>query len=303
MTISINLKHMQGLLRNVKKKDSIAMFIDANKPNKFFITIRPEGSRKNTRFETNSIVCQQETDYQVIDLPQGGYKYPMVIEATDFQKIKRLTTLSKIIDVSIQKDNYLSFKCDAGVVYDSELGFGELLEDPDIDDEDGEQTISADVCKKCTADLSECECVCENCNEWLVDCICVCNDCGEWMTECVCQCQDCEEWLLECKCKKDYDQLESGSVKGLFTSQYNSSILTRLVKLPGLCTQMQFYAPTLPGYPLKIEVNAGQGGFTLGTIQIFIKDVAQLAYEDTKKNGYEEPPTTLKKTKSKRPLH
>ena len=47
---------------------------------------------------------------------------------------------------------------------------------------------------------------------------------------------------------------------------------------------MNFYAPTIPAYPLRIECNAGQGGFTLGTIQVFIKDVKQITYEASMMN-------------------
>ena len=73
----------------------------------------------------------------------------MVIEAADFQKIKRLTTIGKMINVVIQKDNYLSFKCDAGVIYDSNLGFGELQsasnERCTCDEEDPEKIVTVYV--------------------------------------------------------------------------------------------------------------------------------------------------------------
>jgi hypothetical protein len=287
ITISVNLKHMQGLLRNVKKKDSIAMYIDPTKLGKFFIMIRPEGARKNVRFETNSIVYQEEKDFKLEDLPDGGYKYPMVIEATDFQKIKRLTTIGKVIGVVIQNNNYLSFKCDAGVVFDSELGFGELLEDP-FDEEDQQQSsVKVQKCSKCSCGKSpkNCWCECDVCGEYLCDCECTCKKCKEYLCDCVCVYdRDKVEDHTEDKPDGGYDSLDDGEIPGLFEAQYYSSILTKLVKLPGLCTQMQFYAPTIPRYPLRIEVNAGQGGFTLGTIQVFIKDVEQIEYEQSLEN-------------------
>lgn len=281
--ISVNLKHMQNLLRNVKKKDSLALFIDPKEGEKFFITIRPEGARKNTRFETNSVVYQHENNYKMDDLPDGGYGFPMVIEAADFQKIKRLTAIGKIISVTIQKDNYLSFKCDAGVVYDSELGFGELK----TEDDEEEKPV-----KKSTK-------LCSTCKETPENCYCECETCGEYLCDCYCECETCGEYLCDCKCEKNgYDEIDDGEIPGLFEAQYYSHILTKLVKLPGLCTQMQFYAPTVPCFPLRIEVNAGQGGFTLGTIQVFIKDVQQIAYEESIKNE-EETIVATKTSKSK----
>jgi hypothetical protein len=262
LVISVNLKHMQGLLRNVKKKDSIAMFIDKKYPEKFFITIRPEGNRRNTRFETNSIVYQEEKDYKPQESLEGCYGFPMVIEAADFQKIKRLTTIGKMINVVIQKDNYLSFKCDAGIIYDSNLGFGEL------------QNLNNERCT-CDEDPEYCECVCDN------------DDCGEYLCDCYCECDKCNEYLCDCTCESD---------KKVFSAQYYSHILTTLVKLPGLYTQMQFYAPNIQRFPLKIEVNAGQGGYTFGTIRVFIKDVEQISQEESMKNEEE----IIKPVKSKK---
>lgn len=297
ITISVNLKHMQTLLKNVKKKDSVAMFINSDSPDKFFITIRPEGARKNTRFETNSIIYQEETKYEMQPLPEGGYGHPMVIEGSDFQKIKRLTSVGKIINVSIQDDNYLSFRCDAGVIFDSELGFGELrtseqsYQNPSRPPPDSITTCSCGKVPK------KCFCTCERCGEYLCDCSCVCDrqgqGCGEWLAECVCKCPDCEQHITECNCQPT----NSEDVQGLFSAQYYSRILAKLVKLPGLCTQMQFYAPTIPGFPLKIEVNASQGGFTFGTIQVFIKDVSRIAYEESIKG--EEDRIIVKSTKGK----
>lgn len=277
LCISVNLKHMQGLLRNVKKKDSIAMYIDVNVPNKFFITIRPEGARENVRFETNSIAYQEEKDYEMIDLPDGKYKYPMVIGATDFQKLKRLTTIGKIINVKIQRNNYLLFKCDAGTVFDSELGFGELLDDPgsdsDEDNEEGEEEEEAEE-EEVEEEAEEDEEADEEEDAEEED-----EEEEEVEEEVEEEKEDAEEEEDEEEVEEGYDPIDTSKVKGLFESQYYSSILNKLVKLPGLCTQMQFYAPSIERYPLRIEVNAGQGGYTLGTIQVFIKDVNQIAYE------------------------
>jgi len=44
---------------------------------------------------------------------------------------------------------------------------------------------------------------------------------------------------------------------------------------------MQVYPPTKKGFPLRIEVDASQAGLTLGTINVYIKDVAQISFEQT----------------------
>ncbi len=242
----------------------------------------------------------------------------MVIEAADFQKIKRLTTIGKIISVVIQRNNYLSFKCDAGIVFDSELGFGELYETLDDDDYApapvvDEKTKTGVGAKKSSKNTKAPKkvavvkkhrcCTCEP-GSSSEECWCDCDDCKQYLCDCWCECEECGEYLVECSCPPEpqdhgYDSLDDGEIPGLFKAQYYSSILNKLVKLPGLCTQMQFYAPDIPQFPLRIEVNAGQGGFTLGTIQVFIKDVEQIAYEESIKNENETAVTTTTKKSSK----
>lgn len=254
MVISVNLKHMQGLLKTIKKKDCVTMHIDAKQLGKLYITIRPEGAREVTRFEKKGIAYQIVEGYVLTTLPDGGYQFPMVISASDFQKIKQLTTISKKIAITIQKSNYLSFKCDAGAVMDSELGFGQFQdEDENVD---------------------ECD-ICENDKE---DCWCECEECGEYLCDCWCECKECGEYLCDCQCHVEDEPTET------FSAEYHSNILNKLVKLPGLCAQMQFYAPRIDRYPLMIEVNAGQGGYTLGKIQVYIKDVDQINYEASLQN-------------------
>ena len=230
-TISFNTKHMQKLLRNVKKKDSITLFIDNKNVGKIGITIRPESSRKTIRFETNYIVYQEEPDYTPCDLPDGGYKDPVVIDSSDFQKIKRLTTVGKIINVVMQDDNYLSFKCGTSDVYSSELGFGELKDDDDCSDD------------------------------------------------------------------------EDSSGNTIYESQFYSSVLNLLVKLPGLGTQMQIYRPLIDHYPLRIKVKGGQSGTSFGKYEVYCKDIPQITFEESLRSEaeieVEEKPKKKKKKSSK----
>jgi hypothetical protein len=284
-TISVNLKHMQGMLKNVKKKDSIAIYRERENPGKLTIEIRQEEGKRNGRIETNSVVCQIENDYETVPLPEGGYKYPMVIEATDFQKIKRLTTAGKIIDVEMQRDNYLLFKCDAGVVLDSKLGFGNLVKNFE-DDEDKSKRC------RCDANPEDCECICDKTN---LTCPKpnVKKGCGEYLQDCECICKECEEYIEECSCGKD-------EYPEHFKRQYYSTTISKLVKIPGLCAQMQFYAPDIEGYPLRIEANAGQGSIMLGTLQVYIKDTKQIRLEESIKNEIARDEVDVKKPKTKK---
>jgi hypothetical protein len=265
----------------VKKKDSISLFIDSDKLGKLGIMIRPEGARKTSRFETNYIVYQEEKNYELIDLPDGKYKHPMVIDASDFQKIKRLTTVGKTINVVMQKNNYLAFSCDAGDVYSSELGFGELLDDPESDNEDSEDDAEAEDEENDTED-ADAEAEDEE------------NDTEDADAEAE------EEEKEGAEEEEGYDSLVT-NIRGLYEASFYASILNLLVKLPGLCTQMQFYSPTIPHFPLKIKMNAGQSGTTLGEIEVYIKDIPQITYEESIRQENETVAVTAKgKTKTKK---
>lgn len=131
MDISFNLRHLQRLIKNVRKKDSITMFIDEEVPDRFGFAIQPENAAGAlARTETIYVTLQYEYDGHEIDLPpEGGYHYPMVIDSTGFQKFKRQTSVGTTIKIKMQSDHYISFFCDEGEIYSTELSFGELKPD------------------------------------------------------------------------------------------------------------------------------------------------------------------------------
>ena len=151
---SLNLKHLQKMIRNIKKKDSIVLFIDPKRPNKLGVNIRPEGysNAKPTRNETIYISINIETDIDNVELPEiveingsdkDVYGYPMVVGANDFQKIKKIANVGPEVSVKMQKNNYISFFCDSDI-YSTEIEFGELLENPETDSCDDDESDSDD---------------------------------------------------------------------------------------------------------------------------------------------------------------
>lgn len=256
MCISVNLKHMQNVFKTVKKKDSLIMYINNDDTKKLYIKIK--SAKDGNKFETTGIAYQNENDYNLTTVPDYQYGDPMIIDcASEFQKIKSLTSIGKKIKIDIQKNNYISFGSDIGSVMDKILEFGSLIEE-------------GGVCRQCEELFEECWCECEECGEYMSDCWCECEECGEYRTECICL--------------------------NRYSGEYYSNVLSKLLKLPGLCSQMSFYAPKVEHAPLMIEVNASQGGYALGKINIYIKDVDQVNYEASRKD--EETIKITKKTKS-----
>lgn len=240
MTFTLNAKHLQKMLKNVKKKDLLIFFISAKKRSMMGISIQPTGSQGDhaAKMETTYI----SINHVEIILPmlpdKGGYSHPMVVGSNDFQKIKKMSGVSKTtINVVMQKSNYIAFKSGDKKVLTNELQYGELLMNPDDDGCDhSDDEIST---KEEDSDSED--------NESNSD--------------------DSEDYLS--KYPSIYDQ------------DFDMNLFAPLIKLPGLCTQMEFYVPLINNFPLKISMTASSG---LGRISYYIKDKRQIgAIEPQKK--------------------
>ena len=229
---SANVKHIQRLIRNLKKKDSLILGIRKNTPDVLCIMICPARKTENTNYrsETADIRIQLESDPSLVDLPNPQvYQFPYVIDASEFQKVKRISSVAKIIKVIIQGDNYLGFICDKEI-YSTALHFGDP---PSL--EEGVEVISDDEDDEDSETDSQ---------------------------------DEFENYETE-------DKLSTDSSR-IYKAEFNSSLFNHLVKLPGLCTQMQFYAPTEELFPLRIRMEAG----LLGTVDVYIKDIKTLEYDE-----------------------
>lgn len=236
-----NFRHLKGLTKSIKKKDTVFLCIERDDPSQFKIVSRSNdrkiGSR--THIGTEQFVINYITEpLPPSELPEiaqveeedgslsevNVYSHPVIISSADYREIKKLLGLGKIIKIKIQDTNYISFSSDCGGVMGSQQEFGEIVVDEDDDE------------------LPE-----------------------------------------------------------MFESEYNMNGFTMLMKLPGLCSKMQFYAPQIKGYPLKVVVQAGILGGTLGDISIYIKDIHMIAFEDTQRQQKEcpvvEPKTRGRKRK------
>ena len=248
--VTLNAKHLQRMLRNVKKKDTLSFFISNNDETQLGITIQPTGAQSDgpaARSETvylSTHALRDSEDAPMPDLPEiyidekgnerQAYGFPMVIGATDFQKIKKMVGAAKTLNVKIQRSNYISFFAGDVTIMSSTLSFGELSRHPD----------------DLLSDKEESNVERENCS-------------GD---------------------EESDEELKSGEEKafpGLYEKDFAMSLFAPLVKLPGLTAKMEFYSPTLEQFPLKVNMHASSG---LGEITVFVKDQKQIALDDQKKN-------------------
>lgn len=125
--ININLKQFLTIVKNIKKKDSISLFIRKNKQDKMSIAVSPENlTKKSQKNETWTITVQKVIMEQVAIPEEKYYKDPINIPSTDFQKMckKFSTSGSKTVSVKIQGNTFASFFCSGDDILDCEVEFG-----------------------------------------------------------------------------------------------------------------------------------------------------------------------------------
>jgi proliferating cell nuclear antigen len=127
MSLGLNLSHLYKMLKTVKKKDSIELFIDDEDTSQLQIVVYP---KENNRITKSSILIQ---NIQSVNIPlPEGYSRPVNIPSGEYQKtMKDMNTISSIVDVSVMNCS-AKFKCSSNQIFSREVTFGELdeLDDP-----------------------------------------------------------------------------------------------------------------------------------------------------------------------------
>jgi len=123
MYIGVNVLHLYKMLKCVKKKDSITLFIDDERPNDLAIKIEQYDQHNRT----TSFVKIQNVQNIAPCVPTG-YGHPVIISSANFQKlIKGLNHIYEQVSVTATTD-WIRFMCDAGEVYSREIEIGELTD-------------------------------------------------------------------------------------------------------------------------------------------------------------------------------
>ena len=132
--LGINLNHFHKMLKSIKKKDSMVLFIKDNAPTDLGIKVIP---KENNRVTTSKIKIQ---GIQNIDINSPtGYGKPIIISSVDYQKMtKCMSQICNITNVTA-KNFHIKFGCDDGGVIVREVDFGETGDsDVESDNDDDE---------------------------------------------------------------------------------------------------------------------------------------------------------------------
>ena len=144
--LGLNLNHFHKMLRSIKKKDSLQLYIDDDSPADLVIRVIPKEQNR----VTNSYIKIQTVQEIEINVP-ADYDKPIILSSSEFQKmIKDLGNIGSTIN--IRATNYrIQFGCDAGGVLKRTVDFGETVDsDDEADQEIYNQTFLADQLARIT---------------------------------------------------------------------------------------------------------------------------------------------------------
>jgi proliferating cell nuclear antigen PCNA len=121
MFVGLTLTHLHKLLKTVKKKDTIGLFILTKDPTELALEVIP---KENNRVTTSYLKIQRVQSI-LVDEPKG-YGSCISIPSTEFQKIyKDILTIGKIVHLS-STATLLEFKVDAGGILKRRVQYGNI---------------------------------------------------------------------------------------------------------------------------------------------------------------------------------
>lgn len=134
--LGLNLNHFHKMLKSIKKKDSLQLFINSETPNELGIKTIP---KENTRITTSGIKIQNIQNVEA-DVPLG-YGKPVIVPSPDFQKMCK--ELSSIGSTNIRvkaRGFHIDFIADADGILKRKVRLGES---DDSDEENEVEQVSS----------------------------------------------------------------------------------------------------------------------------------------------------------------
>jgi proliferating cell nuclear antigen PCNA len=128
LSIGLNLSHFYKMLKNIKKKDSLALFIENDKEDDLGIRVIPKEKNR----VTTSYVKIQNLQSLDIDIP-SEYGKPVNIPSNEYIKmIKDLNNMGGSVITISSCIGFLKFNCNSNDIYSREIIFGESEEKMEI---------------------------------------------------------------------------------------------------------------------------------------------------------------------------
>jgi len=132
--LGLNLNYFYKMLKSIKKKDSVVLFIEEGKEDVLGIKVIPP---ENTRITISYIKIQSIQNLD-IELPKG-YNHSIIVQSSEYQKMcKDMVNISPYINIYAKKF-HIKFSSNASSIYSRDVMFGEI-DDSDSEEEEIDHT-------------------------------------------------------------------------------------------------------------------------------------------------------------------
>jgi DNA polymerase III sliding clamp (beta) subunit (PCNA family) len=128
MNISVNLTSFYNMLKTIKKKDGICLYIESSTPNKFHI-IKDDMDQSERCANNIQIMKTQDVEYDDVE----EYKDPIIIPAKKLQNtLKDISTTKGRITEIESNVHHIRFYCDNGSMMTADKRHGDIEAKEDI---------------------------------------------------------------------------------------------------------------------------------------------------------------------------
>lgn len=129
ISIGLNFSHFYRMVKNIKKKDSVVLFIEEENGGELGIRVIPKEKNR----VTNSFVKIQNLQSLEIELPDG-YGGPIIVPSNEYVKmIKDLNSMGGNTICISSNSNIIKFGCNSNGVYSRDIVFGDNEDDEKIE--------------------------------------------------------------------------------------------------------------------------------------------------------------------------
>ena len=119
LSFIVNSTYLYKMLKSIKKKDSVSLYITREEPLKLCICVEKQDENNKT---TTTIGITQNRP-EIFTLPEG-YENPVIMSTKEFQNMKNLHPIGRIVRVT-SKPGYIKFFSDGGDLFSRDIVIGD----------------------------------------------------------------------------------------------------------------------------------------------------------------------------------
>ena len=134
LSFLVSCSNLYRMLKSIKKKDSITLFIKADDESKLGICVETSDENNQTNTKINITYNQP-----MLFTEPSGYPSATIVNNKEFQKMKNLHNMAKDMQVTCPYPGLIKFYCDAQDICEREVVLGQEIDEEYLDEGDHEE--------------------------------------------------------------------------------------------------------------------------------------------------------------------